>query len=101
MATTGRFAASCKTAVDTPYGPRKCFEARVERIGRKPLVGRFGGTSLRQNSQAVITDRQLAPVNIKRKELITRLLAGRCEVCGRIDQVEACWRFIAVTSGRS
>jgi hypothetical protein len=30
--------------IETPHGPRKCFEARVERIGRKPLVGRFGGS---------------------------------------------------------
>ncbi|MGW2184209.1 HNH endonuclease [Streptomyces sp. NPDC001732] len=30
------------------------------------------------------------PVNFetKRKELVTRLLAGRCEPCGRIDAVE-------------
>ncbi|WP_390899415.1 HNH endonuclease [Streptomyces mirabilis] len=29
-----------------------------------------------------------APVTIKRKELVTRLLAGRCEACGRVDEVE-------------
>ncbi|WTK68447.1 reverse transcriptase domain-containing protein [Streptomyces sp. NBC_01515] len=58
--------------VETPYGPRKCFEARVERTGRKPLVGRFGGIPLRQDKKTVVTDRQLAPVNIKRKELVTR-----------------------------
>jgi hypothetical protein len=73
---------------ETPHGPRKCFEARVERTGRKPLVGRFGGIPLRQNKKTVITDRQLAPVNTKRKELVTRLLAGRCEACGHIDEVE-------------
>ena len=73
---------------ETPHGPRKCFEARVERIGRKPLVGRFGGIPLRQNKKTVVTDRQLAPVSTKRKELVTRLLAGRCESCGRIDGVE-------------
>lgn len=76
------------TTIDTPHGLRKCFEARVERTGRKPLVGRFGGIPLRQNKKTVITDRQLAPVNIKRKELVTRLLAGRCEACGRVDKVE-------------
>ncbi|MFI5774806.1 reverse transcriptase domain-containing protein [Streptomyces sp. NPDC051658] len=76
------------TTTETPFGPRKCFEARVERVGRKPLVGRFGGIPLRQNKKTVITDRRLAPVNIKRKELVTRLLAGRCEACGRVDEVE-------------
>ncbi|MFJ2782431.1 reverse transcriptase domain-containing protein [Kitasatospora sp. NPDC087315] len=76
------------TTIETPHGPRKCFEARVERIGRKPLVGRFGGIPLRQNKKTVITDRQLALVNTKRKELVTRLLAGRCEACGHVDEVE-------------
>jgi hypothetical protein len=81
---------ACKytTAIETPYGLRKCFEARVERTDRKPLVGRFGGIPLRQNKKTVITDRWLAPVNTKRKELVTRLLAGRCEACGRVDEVE-------------
>ncbi|MEK8143779.1 hypothetical protein NKH18_36400 [Streptomyces sp. M10(2022)] len=32
-----------KTTIKTPQGPRRCFEARVEREGRKPLVARFGG----------------------------------------------------------
>lgn len=74
--------------IETPNGLRKCFEARFERTDRKPLVGRFGGIPLRQNKKTVIADRQLAPVNTKRKELVTRLLAGRCESCGRVDEVE-------------
>ncbi|MFC9625019.1 hypothetical protein ACFTXM_35350 [Streptomyces sp. NPDC056930] len=74
--------------IETPHGPRKCFEARVERTGRKPLVGRFGGIPLRRDKKTVITDRRLAPVNTRRKELVTRLLAGRCEACGRVDEVE-------------
>ncbi|MBT2397207.1 RNA-directed DNA polymerase [Streptomyces sp. ISL-100] len=74
--------------IETPHGLRKCFEARVERVDRKPLVGRFGGIPLRRNKKTVITDRRLAPVNTKRKELVTRLLAGRCESCGRVDEVE-------------
>ncbi|OLT26383.1 maturase, partial [Nocardiopsis sp. CNR-923] len=72
----------------TPFGSRKRFEARVERVGRKPLVGRFGGIPLRQNRKAVLTDRRSASVNTKRKELVTRLLDGRCESCGRLDEVE-------------
>ncbi|WP_084000991.1 reverse transcriptase/maturase family protein, partial [Actinomadura kijaniata] len=83
-----KMARTYAATLDTPHGPRKCFEARVERVGRKPLVGRFGGIPLRQNKKAVITDRQPVPVNIKRKEVVTRLLAGRCEACGRIDEVE-------------
>ncbi|MEU0941140.1 reverse transcriptase domain-containing protein [Embleya sp. NPDC005971] len=76
------------TTIETPYGRRKCFEARVERADRKPLVGRFGGIPLRQNKKTVLTDRRPALVTIKRKELVTRLLAARCEVCGHVDEVE-------------
>ena len=36
--------------MDTPHGKRNCFEATVERAGRKPLIARFGGIPLhRQN----------------------------------------------------
>ena len=41
-----KMARKYKAAIDTPYGPRKCLEARVERNGRKPLVARFGGIPL-------------------------------------------------------
>ena len=56
-----KMARKYKAAVDTPYGPRKCFEARVERNGRKPLVARFGGIPLRRQKDAVITDRGPSP----------------------------------------
>ncbi|MGH3570234.1 MAG: reverse transcriptase domain-containing protein [Pseudonocardiaceae bacterium] len=32
-----------KAKIETPYGLRTCFEATVQRPGRKPLVARFGG----------------------------------------------------------
>ncbi|MEV6024676.1 hypothetical protein [Streptomyces sp. NPDC052036] len=73
---------------DAARAARKYFEARVERTVRKPLVGRFGRIPLRRDERTVINDRRLAPVNTKRKELVTRLLAGRCEACRRIDEVE-------------
>ena len=67
--------------IDTPHGPRKCFEARVERSGRKPLVARFGGIPLQRQKDAVIADRVPVPGIIRHKELVTRLLADRCEIC--------------------
>jgi group II intron reverse transcriptase/maturase len=75
------------TTVDTPYGPRKCFEARVERSGRKPLVARFGGIPLRRQRGAVIADRVPVPGIIRHKELVTRLLADRCEICTGTDGI--------------
>jgi group II intron reverse transcriptase/maturase len=70
-----------RATIETPYGPRTCFQVNVEREGRQPLVARFGGIPLRRKKDAVLTDRVPAPVAVRRKELVTRLQAGRCELC--------------------
>ena len=82
-----KMARTFKAAAGTPYGPRKCLEARVERNGRKPLVARFGGIPLRRQKDAVIFDRVLVPGVIRHKELVTRLLADRCELCKDTDGI--------------
>jgi group II intron reverse transcriptase/maturase len=77
-----------KATIDTPYGPRTCFEATVARSGgRKPLVARFGGIPLRRQNTAILTDRPPAPP-LRHKELIDRLLTGRCELCERTEDIE-------------
>lgn len=43
-----KMAAKHKAGIDTPNGPRVCFEARIERKNRKPLVARFGGIPLQR-----------------------------------------------------
>ena len=68
--TVTKMARKYKATIDTPHGPRRCFQASVERDGRKPLVARFGGIPLRRQRQAVLTDRQPVPVTARRKELI-------------------------------
>ena len=74
--------------IDTPDGPRKCMQASVERgEGRKPLVATFGGIPLRRQRNAVLRDREPVPATSRRKELIHRLLAGQCELCGQTDKV--------------
>jgi group II intron reverse transcriptase/maturase len=75
-------AARHKAKIETPYGLRTCFEARVERDGRPPLVARFGGIPLVRDKGAVLTDRIPDRVPYPRKELVARLLARRCELCG-------------------
>lgn len=77
-----------KARVDTPHGPRTCFEASMPRAGRKPLVARFGGIPLKRQRKAVLADRQPTPVTTLRKELITRLQAARCEWCEQRAQVQ-------------
>jgi group II intron reverse transcriptase/maturase len=87
--TVTKMAAKYKAVTATPHGPRRCFEAHVERHGRKPLVARFGGIPLRRQKRAVIDDRPQGPARPRRRELITRLLAGQCEMCEQPARVEA------------
>ncbi len=54
--TVTKMAARHKAKVITGDGPRTCFEARLKREGKKDLVARFGGITLRQDRRAVIRD---------------------------------------------
>jgi group II intron reverse transcriptase/maturase len=74
--------------IETPHGPRKCFQVSVERDGRKPLVARFGGIPLKRQRKAALTDRLPLPAPARRKQLIDRLLAGKCEMCGHAGDVQ-------------
>ena len=80
--TVTAIAARHKAKVQTPYGLRTCFEARIERDGKPPLVARFGGIPLVRDKNAVLTDRIPGRMPYPRKELVARLLARRCELCG-------------------
>jgi hypothetical protein len=86
--TVTKMARKHMATIATPYGPRRCFEATVERAGRNPLVARFGGIPLKRHNKAVLTDRQPTLTAPRRKELVTRLLAGRCELCEQPAKVE-------------
>jgi group II intron reverse transcriptase/maturase len=77
-----------KTKVETPHGLRKCFEVRKERVGRKPLVARFGGIPLHRKRKAVILDQRPGWRLHPKKELVARLLKGACEMCGEKADVE-------------
>lgn len=81
QSTVSKMAARHRAKVETPHGLRTCFEARVERDGKQPLVARFGGIPLTRNKDAVIVDRALGRVTYPRKELVARLLTRRCELC--------------------
>jgi len=87
--TVTKMARKYKAVTITRHGPRTCFEARTERTGRKPLVARFGGIPLKRQKQAVLDDRLPAPATTRRKELVTRLLRGRCEWCQQHGPVQA------------
>jgi len=85
--TVSKMAAKHQAKIQTPYGLRRCFEARVERDGKPALVARFGGIPLTRNRDAVLTDRVRSRVPFPRKELVIRLRRRRCELCGNTGTV--------------
>lgn len=78
-----------KAVIQTAYGPQKGFEIVVQREnGKKPLIARFGGIPLRHQKEAVLIDKTPKVIVYARNELIKRLLADACELCGSRDDVE-------------
>jgi hypothetical protein len=74
--------------IETRCGSRTCLQVSVDRgEGRKPLVATFGGIPLRRQKNAVLRDREPVQATSRPKELVHRLLAGRCELCGQADEV--------------
>jgi hypothetical protein len=73
-------ARTSQAPLETPAGPRACLQVTVEREGgRQPRVARFGGSPLRRQRTAVLTD--LAPIlaRTRRHALSRRRLTERGE----------------------
>ena len=86
--TVSKMARKYAATIDTPHGPRTCLQVSIRRDeSRKPLVATFGGIPLQRQKTAVLRDRDPVPATSRRKELVHRLLAGRCELCGQADKV--------------
>ena len=78
-----------RATVQTEHGSMKCLQVTVERgDGKSPLVAQFGGIPLRRQREAVLADRNPRMVANARTELLQRLLADECEMCGSTEQVE-------------
>jgi hypothetical protein len=78
----------CKATVDTENGPLKCLQTVVQRGSDKPpLVARFGGIPLRRKQTATLQDK-IYTVYTKRTDLVDRMLADRCEICGSEEGCE-------------
>jgi group II intron reverse transcriptase/maturase len=67
----------------------KCLEVKQPRPGKEPLVARFGGIRLKPEVTLKIED---GPTDRDRwhprSELLARLLADACEICGSKEEVE-------------
>jgi len=88
QSSVAKMTAKHRAKIETPNGRRTCYEARVERPGKQPLVARFGGIPLVRDKRAVLIDRPPShQVTYQRKELVRRLLTRRCELCGEPGQV--------------
>jgi group II intron reverse transcriptase/maturase len=67
----------------------KVLEVTVDRGSDKaPLVTRFGGIPLRWNKWVAINDAKTTPIWSGRSEVVERLLAQKCELCGSEDNIE-------------
>ncbi len=80
--------AKYQKTVRLPQGPRQCIEITVEREGKKPLNARFGGIPLKRDPKTRIQDQPTTRKPPSRSELIKRLLADTCEVCGAVGNIE-------------
>lgn len=86
--TVNQVARKYQTIFVTPAGPRKVLEVVVERKdGKRPLIARWGGISLERDQHAVLDDHPKPIWNVG-TELVRRLLADTCELCGSQVNVE-------------
>jgi hypothetical protein len=77
-----------KATVKTPNGETlKCLEARVERGDKPPLIAHFGGIPLQRQPRAILNENLPRPGN-SRSELIQRLIADECALCGSHQYIE-------------
>ena len=79
-----------RAVLDTEHGPRRGLQVTVGRGGgKKPLVAQWGGISLaRDLTPTVLNDDPPKIWSGRRSELVQRLLADTCELCGSQHQVE-------------
>jgi group II intron reverse transcriptase/maturase len=65
----------------------KCLRVTVPRENKKPLIAEYGGISLSYQRHAIIDD---TPYKVwgGRTELVKRLLADKCELCGSTENIE-------------
>lgn len=75
------------TTIETEHGPRRVLEVRIDRRDKQPLIARWGGISLAWKLDSTLFDREPVPI-INMTELVQRLLADACELCGSQDDVQ-------------
>jgi hypothetical protein len=74
-----------RSTTETESGPLRCLKVVVPRDdGKRPLVAVFGGISLRRKETATLRDTHPdVRFLTQRTDIIRRLLAEVCEICGQ------------------
>jgi hypothetical protein len=75
------------TIIQTSAGPYKGLEAKIEREGKRPLIARWGGIPLHRQENGTLEDQVVRP-RIGHSELLQRMLADTCELCGSQEKVQ-------------
>lgn len=71
-----------RSTMPSDHGPTRVLMVSVEREGKKPLVAQWGGIPLRWKKSAAISDEQRVLWTSGRNDLLRRLTADTCELCG-------------------
>ena len=87
--TTRKMRRKYRSVVETEHGPRVCLRVvKQQDNGKRPLMAQFGGIPLQRQRQAVLVDQQPQRYRTDRNELVKRLLADECEMCGSTVAIE-------------
>jgi group II intron reverse transcriptase/maturase len=76
------------TTITIPEGNYKVLRVIVHRGNKKPLETHFGAVPLVWNTWVSIDDNKEVRLWSKRSEVVQRLLANYCELCGNEGQIE-------------
>jgi group II intron reverse transcriptase/maturase len=77
-----------KTVIQTEHGPKKVLLVRVDRPGKSPLETYWGGLSLAHKATVGNLIDEPPPLINGRTELVQRLLADTCELCGSMENIQ-------------
>lgn len=66
----------------------RVFKVTIEREGKKPLETHFGANPLKRNPKPTQIKDYTPRIGVGRSELITRLMAEKCEMCGSKGKIE-------------
>jgi group II intron reverse transcriptase/maturase len=87
--TVTKMAQKYRTRIKTPDGWQRCFQVKIDRgTDKPPLIAQFGGFPLKRRKEAVLVDQRPPRAYTKGSELLRRLTAEECELCGSTIQVE-------------